>query len=61
MRKEFPGYKAFEIEMFVLAEMTDVVSTYPSNFNMKLNDAIADELNRYTLILKENAENRLCF
>ena len=32
--------------MFVLAEMTDVVRTYPSNFNMKLNDAIADELNR---------------
>lgn len=32
--------------MFVLAQMTDVVRTYPSNFNMKLNDAIADELNR---------------
>jgi len=32
--------------MFVLAEMTDIVRTYPSNFNMKLNDAIADELNR---------------
>lgn len=32
--------------MFVLAEMTDVVRTYPSNFSMKLNDAIADELNR---------------
>jgi len=32
--------------MFVLAEMTDVVRTFPGDFKAKLNDAIADELNR---------------
>jgi DNA-directed RNA polymerase III subunit RPC8 len=32
--------------MFVLAEMKHVIRTPPHIFNMKLNDAIAEELNK---------------
>lgn len=32
--------------MFVLAELKDTVRVLPSNFGCKLNDVIADELNR---------------
>lgn len=32
--------------MFVLAELKDTVRVLPSNFKYKLNDIVADELNR---------------
>lgn len=32
--------------MFVLAELKDIVRVLPSNFKFKLNDVVADELNR---------------
>jgi hypothetical protein len=36
----------FALNMFVLAEMKHVIRTPPDIFHLKLNDAIAEELNK---------------